>query len=140
MSYTPTDWKTGDVITADKLNNMEQGIVDSEMLLITATNVASQSTPQTTPTLDKTFLEIADAIKAGKVPLLKMVTQSGFVYFAKNVSVIYSGDDVLGVVFNLLTTALVMDGTVWNETNTVVVIYSDMVSSTFYSVNLTPTA
>ena len=26
MSYTPTNWKRGDVITAEKLNNMEQGI------------------------------------------------------------------------------------------------------------------
>ena len=30
MSYTPTEWKTGDVITADKLNNMESGIVNAE--------------------------------------------------------------------------------------------------------------
>lgn len=29
MSYTPTDWKTGDVITADKLNNMESGIANA---------------------------------------------------------------------------------------------------------------
>lgn len=27
MSYTPTEWQTGDTITAEKLNNMEQGIV-----------------------------------------------------------------------------------------------------------------
>ena len=26
MSYTPTQWQTGDTITAEKLNNMEQGI------------------------------------------------------------------------------------------------------------------
>lgn len=26
MAYTPTDWQTGDIITADKLNNMEDGI------------------------------------------------------------------------------------------------------------------
>lgn len=26
MAYTPTDWKTGNIITADKLNNMEDGI------------------------------------------------------------------------------------------------------------------
>lgn len=30
MSYTPTDWKTGDVITAEKLNNMESGIVSGQ--------------------------------------------------------------------------------------------------------------
>jgi hypothetical protein len=27
MAYTPTDWKTGDVITAEKLNNIENGVV-----------------------------------------------------------------------------------------------------------------
>lgn len=27
MNYTPTNWKTGDVITEEKLNNIEQGIV-----------------------------------------------------------------------------------------------------------------
>ena len=26
MAYTPTNWQTGDIITADKLNNMEDGI------------------------------------------------------------------------------------------------------------------
>lgn len=26
MAYTPTEWKSGDVITAEKLNNMEEGI------------------------------------------------------------------------------------------------------------------
>ena len=27
MNYTPTNWRTGDVITEEKLNNIEQGIV-----------------------------------------------------------------------------------------------------------------
>lgn len=30
MSYTPTEWKTGDIITADKLNHAETGIVEAE--------------------------------------------------------------------------------------------------------------
>lgn len=29
MAYTPTEWATGDVITAQKLNKMEQGIADA---------------------------------------------------------------------------------------------------------------
>lgn len=29
MSYTPTEWRTGDLITAEKLNNMEAGIVEA---------------------------------------------------------------------------------------------------------------
>lgn len=31
-TYVPTNWKTGDVITATKLNNMETGIADASAL------------------------------------------------------------------------------------------------------------
>lgn len=29
MSYTPTEWKTGDVVTSAKLNKLEQGVADA---------------------------------------------------------------------------------------------------------------
>ena len=29
MSYTPTNWKSGDIVTSDKHNKMEQGIEDA---------------------------------------------------------------------------------------------------------------
>ena len=32
-TYVPTDWETGDVITATKLNNMEDGISDASNVL-----------------------------------------------------------------------------------------------------------
>lgn len=38
MAYTPTEWKTGDVITAAKLNNMEQGI-ETSVHIFDATNI-----------------------------------------------------------------------------------------------------
>lgn len=34
MSYTPTNWQTGDVITAEKLNKLEGGVVDTELYYI----------------------------------------------------------------------------------------------------------
>jgi hypothetical protein len=34
MSYTPTNWQTGDTITAEKLNNMESGIIENGELHI----------------------------------------------------------------------------------------------------------
>ena len=30
MAYTPTTWSDGDVITADKLNKLEQGVQDQQ--------------------------------------------------------------------------------------------------------------
>lgn len=36
MAYTPTEWETGDVITAEKLNNIEDGIVANEAAIADA--------------------------------------------------------------------------------------------------------
>lgn len=61
MSYTPTEWKTGDIITAEKLNNIEQGIVDAGVLVVTF------STPDpSTTTASKTYEEIVSALESGK--------------------------------------------------------------------------
>ena len=35
MAYTPTEWQTGDVITAEKLNKAEEGIAAASMKLVT---------------------------------------------------------------------------------------------------------
>ena len=54
MSYTPTTQETGDTITAEKLNNMEQGIANassSSILVVTDTEGV----------LDKTWQELFNA-------------------------------------------------------------------------------
>ena len=54
MSYIPINWQTGDTITAEKLNNMEQGIANAGgggVLIVNESN----------NTLDKTWQEISDA-------------------------------------------------------------------------------
>lgn len=33
MAYTPTNWQDGDIITADKLNHLEQGIAANEQAI-----------------------------------------------------------------------------------------------------------
>ena len=71
MSYTPTEWKTGDVITAEKLNNMESGIAGGqELFIIHATGIATVPGTPTTPVLDKTHEEITNAIQNGKMPVM----------------------------------------------------------------------
>ena len=66
MAYTPIDWKTGDVITADKLNNMESGIAGAGGVL-----VMNMSHSSTTRSLDKKCAEIKNAIAAGKTLLCR---------------------------------------------------------------------
>lgn len=31
MAYTPTEWKTGDVITAEQMNKLEQGVQNEQV-------------------------------------------------------------------------------------------------------------
>lgn len=73
MSYTPNSWKRGDVITAEKLNNIEQGIVGAggSLFVVNATNVANASTTTTQPELDKHVEEIFSAISAGKTVVIQ---------------------------------------------------------------------
>lgn len=37
MAYTPTNWQDGDIITAAKLNKIEQGLVNNEQAIEDAT-------------------------------------------------------------------------------------------------------
>ena len=58
MSYEPTNWKTGDVVTSTKLNHMEQGIAAAGQMIIVRID------PETT-TMQSTWQEIYDALRAG---------------------------------------------------------------------------
>lgn len=60
MAYTPTTWATGDVITATKLNNMEQGIANAGGAV-----QVGYTFEDGTITLDKTWQEINDGMAAG---------------------------------------------------------------------------
>jgi len=52
MSYTKTTWQDGDVITAEKLNKLEDGVANAGSVLIVRTNGEN---------LDKTWQEICDS-------------------------------------------------------------------------------
>lgn len=80
MSYTPTNWATGDVITAEKLNNMENGIANAGsgtsagnavVFEFTATyDLQSHSYSVAT---DVTFEEVKSAFLAGKLCIAHIV-------------------------------------------------------------------
>ena len=52
MSYIPTTWKSGDVVTSEKLNKLENGVAGGGVLIV---NVDDNST------FDKTWQEIYDS-------------------------------------------------------------------------------
>ena len=57
MSYTPTQWSAGDTVTSAKLNKMEQGITDSNKILII--NLTQEDGEACI--MDKTWRQIYDA-------------------------------------------------------------------------------
>lgn len=71
MSYTKNTWETGDVVTAAKLNNMENGIAAACQVLFVHESV-DYSEDSTTYTLDKTWQEIHDALEVGIAVLFKV--------------------------------------------------------------------
>lgn len=90
MAYTPTNWKDGDIISAEKMNKLEQGVAEGGgggVLLVNVTegsdgggstpvvNSASLmrtpgSSSSSTFTVDKTYGEVDAAVKAGKMVYL----------------------------------------------------------------------
>lgn len=59
MAYTKQNWNNGDIITADKLNHMEDGIADTGTLTVHITQGSEASTDALV--MDKTVQEILDA-------------------------------------------------------------------------------
>ena len=84
MAYTPTNWKDGDIISAEKMNKLEQGVAEGGggVLLVNVTEggstpIAHSASPMLlgvpssiTFTADKTYAEVDAAVKAGKMVYL----------------------------------------------------------------------
>lgn len=56
MSYTPTEWKSGDIVTSEKLNKLEQGVASGGTGGILVATIDMD-----TMTFDKTWKQIHDA-------------------------------------------------------------------------------
>ena len=74
MAYTPTEWKSGDVITAEKLNNIEEGVQNGNNIFVIT---FAPNSPYTT---DKTFEELIEAVSNDKLVLAKRDGSGGSGY------------------------------------------------------------
>lgn len=79
MSYTKTTWKTGDVITAEKLNKVEDQVAANEEAISSAggsvfiVNIDAEDNSGTiTATADKTRQEMSAAVDAGKPIIIRL--------------------------------------------------------------------
>jgi len=58
MNYTPTEWNTGDIVSSQKLNKLEEGVKGAYEVMVINVNIENGA-------LDKTWQEIYDAMAQG---------------------------------------------------------------------------
>lgn len=88
MAYTPTEWVTGDVITAVKLNKLENGVAAIDGVMVVPAEDDGTNT-----TLTATYAQIAAALSAGIPVFIKVsLTESENYYFFVFNNGIVSGD------------------------------------------------
>lgn len=62
MAYTPTEWVSGDIVTAAKLNHIEQGVINAGGTQITAT------VSETGMTLNASYNDLKNILLSGSTP------------------------------------------------------------------------
>lgn len=81
MSYEKKTWETGEVITADGLNNLEEGVQEALDCCggaeqpIFVVNVTNPIEGEGDPTSDKTYAEIYEAYEAEKLIICRVHSQ-----------------------------------------------------------------
>lgn len=65
MTYVKTDWETGDIITAEKLNNIENGVANAGVILTCELALTQDEQGYYTGTLNKTWNQINTAFTNG---------------------------------------------------------------------------
>lgn len=99
MAYTPTEWQTGDVVTAEKLNKIEGAIEECSSNVPTVSGLVEASMdPETNiVTLNKSFSDLFAIIQARVVPFLVVFEDSGV--YCGNLGALIHRDDMYGAQF-----------------------------------------
>lgn len=135
MSYTPTNWQTGDTITAERLNNMEGGIeIANNPFIVNLTPTAQDFSG----TMDKTVAEINAAYEAGRKIVFR-VYSSATVFHEVEVTIVYKGSETypsFNAYLIVIAASASFDGIVFAHTNTTNNGAKNTYSTTIY--HLTP--
>lgn len=86
MAYTPTEWQSGDIVTSEKLNKIENGIAGAGGGAGGGVLVATMD--EATGALDKTWQEIYDAMNSSVLCVSRSKTENdaeGFTSIAFNI-------------------------------------------------------
>ena len=81
MAYIKTNWQTGDIVTAEKLNHLENGVSVGGTLIVHFVKTYNSNTGTTTVTSDKTGIEIAEALESGQTVLGAEVSEYSTTFY-----------------------------------------------------------
>lgn len=80
MAYEPTNWQTGDVVTAEKLNNIESGISANESIIVTFPPTYTDGGQYNVYlTSDLTSTEVINGYKMGKPVIFHIPEIEGYI-------------------------------------------------------------
>lgn len=88
MSYTKTTWQTGDTITAEKLNNIENGIEANETAISQIDTsgdayIVTYTSSPSGPVTDTTYADLETAAASGKILLVRGADSGKFYQLIK---------------------------------------------------------
>lgn len=106
MSYTPTTWATGDVITEEKLNNIESGILNAPGVAVFEFEVITNNNNQVVT--DVTIEDVMDASNAGKLCVASLASHSSAMPADANPKIFVLFDSVHGTYAYATATYLVI--------------------------------
>lgn len=104
MSYTPNEWKTGDVVTADKLNKLESGIVSNGTFRVNFILDTTGGGTSGTGTSNKTIAEIQQAWENG-MNVIGVADVNGLGVIILSLTTVMSG---FGVGFSTFTEGMIV--------------------------------
>lgn len=100
MSYEKHTWQTGETITAEKLNNLEDGVASNGGDVFFIVEFV-EGTESNKPIADKTTTEIINAMNSGKMVIGHFrVSINETLLIADNTSFINYDTGVLSCIFN----------------------------------------
>lgn len=130
MSYTPTQWATGDTVTAERLNKMESGIeLANDAFVVTLTPTAQDFSG----VMDKTVGEIFEAYQNGARILFSLVAGVGTHYDIELTNVNTNANSLYPSFNATLTIETPTDGLIFAYTG-----LTDNVSKNTYSTKIFP--
>lgn len=72
MAYEPTIWQTGDVVSSEKLNKLEEGVASGNEIFLVEANATQDENDSWSCELSHTYSEIVSAAQSGAIPILRL--------------------------------------------------------------------